>query len=622
MEPAQRERLAAALSNCRQRLLAHRHVDGYWPGHLSSSALATAIAVVAFRCVDDRRFQREIEQGLDWLAGHVNADGGWGDSEISQSNLSTTLLAWSAFGIMAEPARYRPLLERVRAWLQSQIGLLEPDFLVRAINDRYGRDRTFSVPILALAAVCGRLGDEPDGFRRVKALPFELAALPQGLWRRLRLPVVSYALPALIALGQLRYRKRPPANPLTRLIRRLAGGKTLEVLAAMQPEGGGFLEAAPLTGFVVMSLAAAGYRQHVVVQKGVEFLARTRRDDGSWPIDTDLATWLTTLSVGALTGGGALSESLDGQARDSLCDWLLGRQMRQRHPYTDAEPGGWAWTHRPGGVPDADDTAGALLALHSLSPHRPDVVLAAAAGIRWLLDLQNRDGGVPTFCRGWSKLPFDRSCPDITAHALAALATWRDQQIGFDDFRREMTRAIRRGSEFLDAAQQADGSWRPLWFGNEHADDQANLTYGTCRVLLLAGRLPAEAAGQIQWPGCLRRAVDWLLNAQNDNGGWGGAAGVAGSIEETALAVEALAAWFERPAAAGQDAVQTAVADALRRGTNWLLEHTRQGQVFPAAPIGLYFARLWYYERLYPLIFTTAAFGRVDRIAQRLWPAD
>jgi hypothetical protein len=40
--------------------------------------------------------------------------------------------------------------------------------------------------------------------------------------------------------------------------------------------------------------------------------------------------------------------------------------------------------------------------------------------VRWLLDLQNGDGGIPTFCRGWGALPFDRSAPDLTAHALRA----------------------------------------------------------------------------------------------------------------------------------------------------------------------------------------------------------
>ena len=43
-------------------------------------------------------------------------------------------------------------------------------------------------------------------------------------------------------------------------------------------------------------------------------------------------------------------------------DWLLGQQYRDVHPYTNADPGGWAWTDLSGGVPDADDTPGAVLA--------------------------------------------------------------------------------------------------------------------------------------------------------------------------------------------------------------------------------------------------------------------
>jgi hypothetical protein len=53
----------------------------------------------------------------------------------------------------------------------------------------------------------------------------------------------------------------------------------------------------------------------------------------------------------------------------------------------------------PGGVPDADDTAGALLALYRLenpaANPRSEVRVAAELGCRWLLDLQNRDGGIP-----------------------------------------------------------------------------------------------------------------------------------------------------------------------------------------------------------------------------------
>jgi len=62
---------------------------------------------------------------------------------------------------------------------------------------------------------------------------------------------------------------------------------------------------------------------------------------GSWPIDTNLSTWLTTLAINAVGAAGEL-KSLD--YRDKVRDWLFRQQYRQRHPYTGAEPGVWAWT--------------------------------------------------------------------------------------------------------------------------------------------------------------------------------------------------------------------------------------------------------------------------------------
>jgi squalene-hopene/tetraprenyl-beta-curcumene cyclase len=58
--------------------------------------------------------------------------------------------------------------------------------------------------------------------------------------------------------------------------------------------------------------------------------------------------------------------------------------------------------------------------------------------------------------------------------------------------------------------------------------------------------------------------------------------------------------------------VGTNVTHALARGTNWLVEQVESGTWKNPAPIGFYFARLWYYERLYPMIFTVGALtGRV-----------
>jgi len=70
------------------------------------------------------------------------------------------------------------------AWLVRAAGSLEASALAAAITRRYGKDRTFSIPILTVLALAGKLGD----WRRVMQLPFELAAFPQRWYAALRLP--------------------------------------------------------------------------------------------------------------------------------------------------------------------------------------------------------------------------------------------------------------------------------------------------------------------------------------------------------------------------------------------------------------------------------------------------
>ena len=582
--------LAAATATATAALLAEMNAAGHWEGVLSSSALSTATAVIALGKVDAAEHAALIAGGLRWLAENQNADGGWGDTVKSRSNISTTALCWAAFGASGADADFAEGVARAAAWLDAARGVKT---LPVAIADRYGKDRTFSVPILMTLALSGRIGWE-----HVIALPFELAALPHRFFGALQLPVVSYALPALIAIGQTIQHHRPTRNPLTGFLRWLTRAKTLRVLESIQPENGGFLEATPLTSFVTMSLAAMGVIEHRVTRRGATFLRNSVRPDGSWAIDTNLATWATTLAIKALAHQpGALSP----EQRLTLREWLLGQQYRVEHPYTHAAPGGWAWTDLPGGVPDADDTPGALLALLALGPVESETRAAGLAGIRWLLDLQNRDGGIPTFCRGWGALPFDRSSPDLTAHTLRAWSAWLPQLD--DTLKRHTLRGIARGIRFLTKRQRADGSWLPLWFGNEHALDDENPLYGTAHVVVALRELRERgfATGEL-----FDRGTDWLAEAQNHDGGWGGTFGIASTTEETALAVEALAG--------------TRHVAATDRGAAWLAARVASGAWREPAPIGFYFAKLWYYERLYPLIWTVGALGRVRAVEALLTP--
>jgi len=582
--------LEAAYQTALAALLTERTPEGHWVGELSTSALSTATAVSALALVrkastSHGSFDSLISGGINWLAANQNADGGWGDTVRSFSNISTTMLCRAAFHLTGTAASHEETLRRSEEWLHSRYGKTAEE-LAEAVRARYGKDRTFSVPILMTSALAGLVS-----WREVPSLPFELACFPQSWFRFLRIPVVSYALPALIAIGQAVHYHRPPWNPLTRLVRWMAIGKSLRVLQKIQPSSGGFLEAAPLTSFVTMALASIGRADHPIVSKCVEFLIASVRPDGSWPIDTNLATWVTTLSVNALAVAGDL-DKLD--RKEQILDWLLRQQYTERHPYTGAAPGGWAWTDLPGGVPDADDTAGALLALchwvQSWEDPSSPVLMSYADGFGWLFYLQNHDGGWPTFCRGWGRLPFDRSGADLTAHALRAISA--DKGFFCTGMRRHMRKP---GLAYLASTQRPDGSWLPLWFGNQHAPDDENPTYGTSRVLAAYRDLDLMTSEPAQ------RGIAWLMSAQNADGGWGGAANTPSSIEETALAVEVLL-----------DAGPQAEA-AVERGLAWLIERIEAGGLQQPTPIGFYFAKLWYFEKLYPIIFSVAALGRARR---------
>lgn len=651
LDDIDRDAFNETLANARQRLLAERNAHGWWTGELSSSALSTATAIVALSlakrngCEAAGDAQPVIDAGLQWLIENQNDDGGFGDTDKSFSNISTTMLCWAAFATcgFARPHdshtddTYHASLTRCETWLAQHAGSLAVPDLVAAVMKRYGKDRTFSVPILTMCALSGRLDDPKsrDAWRWVKQLPFELAALPQRWFRLVNMQVVSYALPALIAIGLVRHRHRPTWNPLARLFRAAVTSRVMRRLESIQPSTGGFLEATPLTSFVTMSLAACGFARHPVVTHGVRFLKDSARPDGSWPIDTNLATWVTTLSVNALSAGRKLHEHLDADERRRIRDWLLGQQYTEVHPYTGAAPGGWAWTDLPGGVPDADDTSGAVVALVNLSRGDDEATVHAAAqsGANWLRGLINRDGGMPTFCRGWGRLPFDRSSTDITAHALRAFfAAFYDEfsnpeeGVIFDEIPAyQLVADDRVCIAFLRAQQRDDGAWLPLWFGNQHEHDDENATYGTSRVL--AGL--ARQANDRDVSSLADRATQWVLAHQQSSGGWGGGPKSPCSIEETALAVEALGTveWAARFGGEGEGAMKARAGDeggdvnhrderakpqaAIARGVDWLVEHTDRGRSFPPSPIGFYFAKLWYYEKLYPIIFTVAALERV-----------
>ena len=582
------EKRKQLFQNLEQKILSLRNEKGMWTGRLSSSALSTALAVFALWQFDKEKYQTHIDQGFSWLIANKNPDGGWGDTIRSQSNMSTTLLTWAAFSLLEDNEKYQETIADAKAWLVKRIGNVEPETISQAILEHYQSDQTFSVPILAMCAISGRLGEK--GWKLVPQLPYHLAIFPNWMFRSLKLSVVSYAIPALIAIGLVRS-QNSRKGPCRRLVRAICRKRVLNVLKVKQPDNGGFLEATPLTAFVLMSMTNAGYKNLEVCEKAAQFLGESIREDGSWPIDTNLSTWVSSLSLNALSE----SALADINSQDEIKKHILDQQYKKIHPFTKAKPGGWAWTDLEGGVPDTDDTSGALIALHRLNHDESVSLDAVKNGISWLMGLQNKDGGFPTFCKGWGKLPFDCSCPDITAHALKSFVIWKDR---FDKkFQKKIDKRIKKAIAFLGKAQYHDGSFAPLWFGNELAEHHQNPVYGTSIVLY--GLADLKKAGYAGLDEMMAKAIRFLAMTQHHLGGWGGDKDLPPSIEETSLALRAMAA-------CGKESLAQRAADCL---INIIPENLDD---IKATPIGLYFASLWYYEDMYPLVFACSALKELE----------
>ena len=577
-----------------------KNSKGSWTGRLSSSALGVAVAIAALHFEDAKKNSVVIQKGLVWLHQNINDDGSFGDTPESPGNVSTSLLVYAALNLNKDQNELvGDAQSKLAGYLaQNTIDIQSPQ-VAKIILAHYKKDYTFSVPILAMCGLCNVPGK--DAFAHIPQLPFELSLLPRSFYRLLNLNVVSYAIPALVAVGIVVYKKKD-SNLFWRIIRKYSIGKAMKILHKMLPESGGYLEAIPLTAFVCLSLLNSGFGDTEVVQKGMDFLRSTQRDDGSWPIDVDLSTWVTTLSVKA--AGNSLDDIISSNEKLVIAGHLKGIQNKVVHPFNGTKPGGWGWTDFSGSVPDGDDTPGVILSLLKLQD-KQDCKEEVLAGCRWLTELQNSDGGFPTFSKGWGKLPFDQSCSDLTGHCLLAISKVLevyDGELISKDYN-QLNKSFKKAFDYLKSKQSESGYWLPLWFGNQYTVDHTNPVYGTAKVLTYLKNaihhnyLPSSMKMEIDE--LIKMGESYLLSVQNPDGSWGGDKGIQGSMEETALSVSALSGIKHKI--------------NCENGLLWLDGQYRKTGLF-SSPIGLYFASLWYDEEMYPITAYIEALERMKEV--------
>jgi squalene-hopene/tetraprenyl-beta-curcumene cyclase len=650
-----------ALGRACEHLLALQDEAGWWKGELQTNVTMDAEDMLLREFLGIRRAE-ETERSAAWIRSQQRADGTWSNFHGGPGELSTTIEAYWALrlaGDSAQEPHMRAAADFIRAgggleqarvfthvwlalfglWPWERVPALPPEIVLlpRWVPlNIYDFACWARQTIVALSLV---MAERPR-----RALPFDLhelqGARPLGAAAGARKPVALSAAGTWLARldRALRLYERRPLRPL----RRLALARAERWIVRRQEADGSWGGIQPPWVYSLMALHLAGYPlEHPVMRRGLEglgrFMVEDRDEDGhgarppgappgpSRRLEAcQSPVWDTALALIALNDAGL---PVEHPALERATEWLLGEEVLARGDWAVARPrlapGGWAFEFENDNYPDIDDTAEVALALLRVAPasagqaEPPGGNGASPRGCRsdgaarlrgaleravgWLEGMQSANGGWGAFdadnTRGLVReLPFldfgeviDEPSADVTAHALELLAA-----VGRAD-----TPGARAGLRWLIEQQEADGSWFGRW--------GVNYLYG------VGAALPALVAmGMESGDRCIRRAVRWLEDHQNEDGGWGEdprsyddpawAGRGPSTASQTAWALLALHAVGEAQPR----------SPALERGIAWLVStQCRDGTWDEPQYTGTGFPSDYYINyHLYRLTFPIMALGR------------
>jgi squalene-hopene/tetraprenyl-beta-curcumene cyclase len=610
----------AALDRAVQLLRDLQHPDGWWQGELETNVTMDAEDLLLREFLGIRD-EAATARSATWIRSQQREDGSWSLFRGGPPDLSTTVEGYIALRLAGDPPDAAHMLaaaelvrdlgglERTRvftrvwlalfgAWDWDKLPVMPPEMIFLPswaplnIYDFACWARQTIVPLTIVFA-----------HRPRRPLPFALTELSGAEpWS----PPEAGSLrgKALNLLdGALHLYERLPVHPL----RELAMARAERWIVRRQEADGSWGGIQPPWVYSMIALHLRGYPlEHPVMQAGFAGLDRFTIDDerGRRLEACQSPVWDTALAAVALADAGA---PRDDPALLTAADWLLDEQVHIDGDWTvrrpGLQPGGWSFEFANDNYPDVDDTAEVVLALrHVAHPDRERVSDAIDRAARWVEGMQDSSGGWAAFdAENKSalarELPFcdfgeviDPPSADVSAHALEMLAL-----VGRGD-----GQSAQRGLEWLSAEQEPDGSWFGRW--------GVNHIYGTGAAVpaLIAAGVPASDLR-------IRRAVRWLEQHQNDDGGWGedvrsytDPAWVGrgtSTASQTAWALLALDAAGERRSGAAVAGAQWLARTQLPDG-GWD-EPQYTGTGFPSDFSINY--------HLYRLVFPVMALGRITR---------
>jgi squalene-hopene/tetraprenyl-beta-curcumene cyclase len=240
------------------------------------------------------------------------------------------------------------------------------------------------------------------------------------------------------------------------------------------------------------------------------------KDDEAYCQPCVSPVWDTGLACHAMLEIGG--DAAVAQANKSL-EWLKTRQILDvkgdwAAARPDVRPGGWAFQYNNAHYPDVDDTAVVAMAMDRAQNQQGETRYREAIdrAREWIFGMQSKNGGWGAFDADnayyyLNHIPFadhgallDPPTEDVSARCVSMLA-----QLG--DTPKNDPR-MQQAVDYLFKSQHPEGSWYGRW--------GMNYIYGTWSVLCAL-----NTAGVDHQAAEVRKAVDWLVKIQNQDGGWG-----------------------------------------------------------------------------------------------------
>ncbi len=285
--------------------------------------------------------------------------------------------------------------------------------------------------------------------------------------------------------------------------RRLGSGvdltRELTFLERAQGEDGGWEQQALITIFAMLALGP----KHSSFERGLEFLRGLTREDGSVTFSDNLNLWTTALGALALIKSDQISESVFRR----IADYVVAGQHAN---------GGWAFSERVAQT-ETDTSAHCAQMLIQLDPRRYAAPIARAHD--YFLRLQRPDGGYPTY-----EVAADSEVT-MTANILLVQAL-------SIDYHPEVREPIHKALRFIRARQKPDGTFERSWSLCEtYSIFRVNLALNSCRGL----------DEELHFSDIQQKSLDYLLDNQDEDGGWGQKTNKPSDALSTAYALLSLA---------------------------------------------------------------------------------